>query len=67
MAVEPALNDANHLFDLEGFEDVIVGALLHSLDSGLDSAKAGHDDREDVDIAGGDLLKQFDTTDPRHF
>ena len=48
LLLEPALDDVDDLFDLEGLEDVVVGAALHRVDRRLDGAEAGHDHGERV-------------------
>ena len=66
LAIQAALHDVDDLLDLERLEDVVVGALLHRLDRGLDRAEAGHDDRQDRDALLGDLLDQLEAAHVGH-
>ena len=56
----------DNLFDLEGLEDVVVGALLHGVDGRLDRAEARHDHGECFGVRAGDCLEQLQTTHFRH-
>ena len=59
-------DDVDDLLDLERLEDVVVGALLHRLDRGLDRAEAGHDHGQHAEPLGLDLLEQLQPRQPRH-
>ena len=66
LLLEPALNDANDLFDLEGLEDVVVRAPLHRVDGGLDRAEPRHDHGERIGGRGPDRVEQLDPAHARH-
>ena len=57
--VERALDDVDHLLDLERLEQVVVRALLHRLDRGLHRAEAGHEDGQHAEALLLDLLEQL--------
>ena len=66
LAVEPALHGVDYLLDAEGLEHVVVGAVLHGFDGGLDSAKAGHDDSQHRNAQLGDLFDQLEAAHVGH-
>ena len=66
LAVEPALHDVHDLLDAEGLEHVVVGAVLHRFDGGLDGAEAGHDDGQHRDAQLGNLFDQLKAVHVRH-
>jgi len=66
LAVEPALHGVHHLLDAEGFEHVVVGAVLHRFDGGFDGTEAGHDDGQHWNAQLGDLFDQLKAVHVRH-
>ena len=48
--VQGLLDGEEHLVDLEGLVDVVVGAFLHRLDGLIDGAEGGHDDDHDIRV-----------------
>ena len=51
---------------LERLEDVVIRALLHRLDGGLDCPEARHDDRHDVRRVLADGSEQLEAAHVRH-
>jgi hypothetical protein len=56
----------DHLLDLERLEQVVVRALLHRLDRGLDRSESGHQHGQHAEPLGLDPLEQLQARDPRH-
>ena len=66
LAVQAALHDVDDLLDLEGLEDVVVGAPLHRLDGRLDRAEPRHDDGQHRDALFEDALDQLEAAHVGH-
>jgi hypothetical protein len=66
LLLDAALDDVDHLVELERLEHVVVRAALHRVDRGLDRAEAGHDHGERARRGLADLVEQRDAAHARH-